>query len=205
MGTSRQMRRLADTLIDPIRVPVPADPEVLFDALVASVAAWRGREVVVVRETFPPHTASGLWVEGEEQDVIVVDRRAAVWHQIVILCHEVWHIHRREAERAAAGAAARPRLGWLRGGRTGGPSAASGRAGEARPVRGAAVPGRAVAARSDFSLAEEQEADRFGMLMGRRLRSRLESSEDPVYAPDGAAGDLAGRIGAALHYRGPRG
>ncbi len=45
MGTRKEMRRLADALVDPIRVPVPADPEVLFEALVASVSAWRGRAV----------------------------------------------------------------------------------------------------------------------------------------------------------------
>ncbi|MER7489544.1 toxin [Streptomyces sp. NPDC126497] len=165
------MRRLADALIDPIRVAVPADPEVLFEALVASVSAWRGRDVVVHRAAFPPHTASGLWLEREGHDDVVVDERAAVWHQIVILCHEVWHMSRRRAE-------------------------AGGRPGPA-------------AARTDFSLAEEQEADRFGMLMGRRLRTWLEASTDSVYAAEGGAPgspqDLAGRIGAALNYRGTRG
>ncbi len=42
--------------------------------------------------------------------------------------------------------------------------------------------------------------------MGRRLRTWLEASEDSVYAARG--GDtqgLAGRIGAALNYRGTRG
>jgi hypothetical protein len=166
------MRRLADTLIDPIRVPVPADPEVLLEALVDSVSAWRGREVVVHRAAFPPHTASGLWLERETHDDVVVDRRAAVWHQIVIFCHEVWHMHRQ---------------------RPGAPSEADGE----RP--------RLVAARTDFSLAEEQEADRFGMLMGRRLRTWLESSADSVFAARGDdAQDLAGRIGAALDYRGTR-
>ncbi|MFF0787740.1 toxin [Streptomyces spiralis] len=172
------MRRLADILIDPIQVPVPADPEALFTALVDSVAAWRGRPVVVRREVFPPHTASGLWLEAETQDVVVVDRRAAVWHQIVIFCHEVWHMNRRDADAAGADAAA-------------GPS----------PV---GVP-RPVAARTDFSLADEQEADRFGMLMGGRLRDWLESAAEPASAADpGGDADLAGRIGAALNYRGTR-
>jgi hypothetical protein len=174
------MRRLADALIDPIRVPLPADPEVLFEALVESVAAWRGRELVVRRETFPPHTASGLWLEGADQDVVVVDRRAAVWHQIVILCHEVWHMSRRAAD--------------------------------APPVPGGAP--RPVAARTDFGLAEEQDADRFGMLMGRRLRTWLETPEETGYPgpdqgpdsdSDSDAAGLAGRIGAALNYRGPGG
>ncbi|MGW0816052.1 toxin [Streptomyces viridiviolaceus] len=168
------MRRLADALIDPIKVPIPADPETLFEALVESVTAWRGREIVVRRETFPPHTASGLWLEGETHDVIVVDRRAAVWHQIVILCHEVWHMNRRDTD--------------------------------APPAPDTAGAPRPAAARTDFSLAEEQEADRFGMLMGRRLRTWLETPEESVCAPRGDdAQGLAGRIGAALNYRGNRG
>ncbi|BDD71989.1 toxin [Streptomyces violaceoruber] len=175
MRTRKEMRRLADALIDPIEVAVPADPEVLFEALVASVSAWRGREVVVHRAAFPPHTASGLWLERESHDDVVVDERAAVWHQIVILCHEVWHMSRRRAEGGAE---------------------ADGRS-------------RAVAARSDFSLAEEQEADRFGMLMGSRLRTWLDASTDSVFAAEGGGPaspeSLAGRIGAALNYRGTTG
>ncbi|CAM5549787.1 hypothetical protein GCM10010261_05230 [Streptomyces pilosus] len=171
MRTRKEMRRLADALIDPIDVAVPADPDVLFDALVASVSAWRGREVVVHRAAFPPRTASGLWLEREGHDDVVVDERAAVWHQIVIFCHEVWHMNRREADREAG-----------------------------------AHPGP-VAARTDFSLAEEQEADRFGMLMGRRLRTWLETPTGPGETPragDGDPQDLAGRIGAALNYRGTK-
>jgi hypothetical protein len=165
----KEMRRLAGELIGPLRVPVPADPEALFDALVDSVSRWRGREVVVRREVFPPHTASGLWLEGDTQDIVVVDRRAAVWHQIVIFCHEVWHMHEQGGGTPAAGAG----------------------------------PVRRIAARSDFSLDEEQEADRFGMLMGGRLRPWLEAPADP--APGDGGQDIAGRIGAALNYRGPRG
>ncbi|MGW0337338.1 toxin [Streptomyces sp. NPDC003011] len=168
------MRRLAGALIGPMRVPVPADPEALFDALVDSVSRWRGREVVVRREVFPPHTASGLWLEGDTQDIVVVDRRAAVWHQIVIFCHEVWHMHQQGA---------------------GTPAAAT--AGDSRP--------RPVAARTDFSLDDEQEADRFGMLMGGRLRPWLEAPADSAPGPDDGGQDIAGRIGAALNYRGTRG
>ncbi|MGW0141408.1 toxin [Streptomyces calvus] len=172
MRTRKEMRRLADALIDPIQVAVPADPEVLFEALVASVSTWRGRDVVVHRASFPPHTASGLWLERDTHDDVVVDERAAVWHQIVIFCHEVWHMNRRDAD-AETGHGPRP-----------------------------------VAARTDFSLAEEQEADRFGMLMGRRLRTWLDASTDSVFAAEGGAPDdpqdLAGRIGAALNYRGTR-
>ncbi len=176
--TKKEMRRLAGALIDPMRVPVPADPEALFDALVDSVTRWRGREVVVRREVFPPHTASGLWLEGDTYDVIVIDKRAAAWHQIVIFSHEVWHMHRRTTRPG-------PTLTAERG---------------PRPV----------AARTDFSLADEQEADRFGMLMSGRLRPWLESAATADSAHDSAVADggthegVAGRIGAALNYRGTR-
>ncbi|MFI2639996.1 toxin [Streptomyces sp. NPDC018610] len=180
------MRRLADALIESIGVPVPADPETLFAALVDSVSAWRGRRVVVRREVFPPHTASGLWLEAETQDVVVVDRRAAVWHQIVIFCHEVWHMSRRDADAGAGGSA----------GPDGGADAGTAAAGAPRPV----------AARTDFSLADEQEADRFGMLMGGRLRTWLEEAPAQAAPAVETPGDegLAGRIGAALNYRGTR-
>lgn len=166
MRTNREMRRLADALIAPIRVPLPADPEALFQAVVDSAVQWRGRPIVVHREVFPPHTASGLWLERETHDDVIVDKRAAVWHQIVIFCHEVWHMHQQGD--TAAGS-------------------------------------RGAAARSDFTLADEQEADRFGMLMGRRLRTWLEAPANSVFAADGGdAQHLAGRIGAALNYRGTR-
>ncbi|MET9757761.1 toxin [Streptomyces sp. NPDC006372] len=165
MRTNREMRRLADALIGPVRVPVPADPEALFRAVVDSAVQWRGRPIVVHREIFPPHTASGLWLERETHDDVIVDKRAAVWHQIVIFCHEVWHMHQLRESTA----------------------------------------GRRAAARSDFTLADEQEADRFGMLMGRRLRTWLDASSDSVFATgEGADQDIAGRIGAALNYRGTR-
>ncbi|MEV0633940.1 toxin [Streptomyces sp. NPDC050619] len=162
------MRRLADVLIGPLRVPLPEDPEALFDALVDSVSRWRGREVVVRKEVFPPHTASGLWLEGDAHDIVVVDRRAAVWHQMVIFCHEVWHMHQQGTDAPVAAAD------------------------DGRP--------RPVAARTDFSLDDEQEADRFGMLMAGRLRPWLEATAGS--APGDGAQDLAGRIGAALNYRG---
>ncbi|MET8824857.1 toxin [Streptomyces sp. NPDC004610] len=170
MRTKKEMRRLADALIASLPAPVPDDPEALFAALVAAVGRWRGREVVLHREVFPPHTASGLWLNRDARDDIVVDRRAAVWHQIVIFCHEVWHMHR-----------------------------------EPHPASGDAP----AALRTDFSLADEQEADRFGMLMGQRLRTLLETETEAVREADpGGGGDgpggIAGRIGAALNYRGNR-
>lgn len=170
---SREMRKFADTLIDPIRVKLPADPEDVFGALVASVNQWRGRPVLVHRAPFPPHTATGLWLERDAYDDVIIEERAIGWHQIVILAHEVWHMKQ--------GDAAPPQ----------------------RP--GTGDKGQPAAARTDFVLAAEQEADQFGMLVGRRLRALLEATENSVLGagPEGSD-DLAGRIGAALNYRGTR-
>ncbi|MFD8371140.1 toxin [Streptomyces sp. NPDC059688] len=171
MGTRREMRRLADTLIGSMKVPaLPADPEALFDALVESAQEWRQRPLRVVLREFPPHTASGLWIEQEDRDIVIVDRRAPKWMQIVILCHELWHVHK----------------------------------GQSSPLHmlgGAAGDGsRPAAARTTLSEKHEREADRFGMLMGLELRPWLEASEHSVYCHEPTS--LAGRIGAALNYRG---
>ncbi|MGW3662009.1 toxin [Streptomyces sp. NPDC005141] len=167
------MRRLADALIDPIRVKLPADPEELFAALVTSVNEWRGREVLVHKAAFPPNTATGLWLERDTYDDVIIEERAALWHQVVIFGHEVWHMSQ----------------------------------GHAAPPHQLGVPqdSQPAAARTDFSLRAEQDADLFGMLLGRRLRALLEASDHSVLASgaDGA-GDLASRIGAALNYRGTR-
>ncbi|MEW1568604.1 toxin [Streptomyces sp. NPDC093509] len=167
------MRRFADALIDPIRVKLPADPEEVFDALVASVNQWRGREVFVHRASFPPHTATGLWLERDTYDDVIIEERAIGWHQIVILAHEVWHMKQGDA---------------------------------ALPHQLPAADGsRPAAARTDFVLAAEQEADQFGMLVGRRLRALLEATENSVLGAGAASpDDLANRIGAALNYRGTR-
>ncbi|MGW2612879.1 toxin [Streptomyces mirabilis] len=91
------MRRLADLLIAPIKVQVPADPETLFNALVESAIQWRGREICVHRARFPPDTATGLWLDRETHDDVIIEERAATWHQIVIFSHELWHMNRGDA------------------------------------------------------------------------------------------------------------
>ncbi|MFG2425002.1 toxin [Streptomyces sp. NPDC048448] len=165
------MRRFADLLIDPITVELPADPEELFNALVESAIQWRGRQINVYRACFPPDTATGLWLDRETHDDVIIEERAATWHQIVIFGHELWHM--------SCGDAVLPQ------------HLAVGHASQS------------VAARSDFSERVELEADRFGMLVGQRLRTWLEASADSMYAAESQGADsIAGRIGLALNYRG---
>ncbi|KUM97720.1 toxin [Streptomyces cellostaticus] len=180
MRTTRKMRRLANALIDPLRVPIPADPGELLDALVASASQWRGRPIVVHMANFPaPHTATtGLWIERDTRDDIIIEAGAPPWMKLVILGHELWHmadndssslaVHSENLFPSADGESSRP-----------------------------------AAARTRFLEIAEQRADLFGMLIGDRLRPWLKASPDSVYAAQtSCTNDLAGRIGAALNYRG---
>ncbi|MBX7550383.1 toxin [Streptomyces sp. NPDC004232] len=165
------MRRLASVLIDPVRVPVPADPNELLDALITSVSQWRGRRVQVHQKAFPAVLrATGMWMERADQDGtvadhIIIEEHAAAWHKLVIFGHEVWHMHKDEAIDPSALAAA---------------------------------------TRTDFVEAAEKEAETFGLLIVQRLRPWLQAAPDSVYAAQGGVDNLAGRIGAALNYRGTR-
>ncbi|WP_190014136.1 toxin [Streptomyces lucensis] len=179
MRTTRKMRRFANALIDPLRVPIPADPGDLLDALVESASRWRGRPIAVHLTNFPPHTcATGLWIERATRDDIVIEADAPPWMKLVILGHELWHMAEDDPAHQAAHSA-----GLLA------PAGADG----AQPS----------AARTRFLDAAEQRADLFGMLIGDRLRPWLNAAPDSVYAAQTSHNDdLAGRIGAALNYRG---
>ncbi|MEU5531898.1 toxin [Streptomyces sp. NPDC020362] len=180
MRTTRKMRRLANALIDPIRVPIPADPGDLLDALVASASEWRGRPIVVHMANFPaPHTATtGLWIERDTRDDIIIEAGAPPWMKLVILGHELWHMADNDSSSLATHS---ENLFPLADGEG------------TRPT----------AARTRFLEIAEQRADLFGMLIGDRLRPWLKASPDSVYAARTAnTSDLAGRIGAALNYRG---
>ncbi|KPI02205.1 hypothetical protein OK074_5389 [Actinobacteria bacterium OK074] len=187
MSTSRQRRRLADRFTAGLAdLPVPATPDVLFAALTRVAGEVRGREVVLLREIFPPQTASGLWLQLESQDILVVDERAAPWHQLVIFFHEVWHMLEDDC-----------------GMHTGDAHVA------ARVLNRRDDPGAAavsIAARTGFSTRAEQDAERFGLLMGQRLREWLHTGPAAPAPREPAPDSVATRIEAALGYcRTPRG
>ncbi|MBP2048697.1 hypothetical protein J2Z21_001622 [Streptomyces griseochromogenes] len=174
------MRRLADALIEPLRVPIPADPGELLQALVESASQWRGRPIVVHMANFPaPHTATtGLWIERDTRDDIIIEAGAPPWMKLVILGHELWHMADNDSSSLVAHSENPFPLADGEG---------------SQPT----------AARTRFLEIAEQRADLFGMLIGDRLRPWLKASPDSVYAAQTATtNDLAGRIGAALNYRG---
>lgn len=176
MNKSKEMRRLAERFTTDLALPMPADPDVLLRELTCLAARERGRKVVLRKEVFPPMTATGLWMETTTRDIIVIDQRAASWHQLVIFFHEVWHMLRGDCGMHLGDSAVAARL--------------------LTEDADLAAVATNVAARTTFDQQSEKDAERFGLLMRRRLTPWLEGLPDAI-ASDG----LAGRIGASLGHR----
>ncbi|GGV52599.1 hypothetical protein GCM10010293_65100 [Streptomyces griseoflavus] len=184
MGIGREMRRLCAELVAELTLPVPARPADLYAALCEGMSRRRGRPVLFRTAAFPPGTASGLWLDMAEQDLVVIEERTAPDHQLVILGHELWHMKAGHCGSHVAGAEVATRF--------------MGAVPDEEALRATVL---RVAARTRFDLAEEKEAEAFGLLLASRCRTLLSGSalRGPVQRDH-----LAGRIGASLGYLGPR-
>ncbi|MFB9518154.1 hypothetical protein [Streptomyces purpureus] len=176
------MRRLRDELVAGLTLPAPAAPADLYQALCDGMSRRRGRPVQYRMACFPPATASGLWLDMADQDLVVIEERTAPDHQLVILGHELWHMNAGHCSHHVDGAAVASRVLSDDADLT------------------AAV--RQVAARTQFDQAEENEAESFGLMLASKCRAWLTGST--LRGPARENG-LAGRIEASLGYRGPRG
>jgi hypothetical protein len=176
------MRRLCGELVGGIDLPAPAEPADLYSALCKGMSKHRGRPVRYRTASFPPGTASGLWLDMAEQDLVVIEERTAPDHQLVILGHELWHMKAGHCSHHVEGAAVAARL-----------------LSDEADLQATVLK---VAARTRFDQAEENEAESFGLLLGSKCRAWLAGSggRGPVRR-DG----LAGRIEASLGYRGSQG
>ena len=181
MRKGKERRLLIDQLVGEIDLPIPTDPDSLFTALLAIVSRIRGRHVELAKEEFPHRTASGLWLDLESYDLIVVDKRAVPVHQLAIFFHEVWHMLKGDCGHHVDGVAVAARM-------------VSDRADLTEAVR-------RVAARTEFSTGAEEDAEKFALLALTQSRVWLEGS------PDTGSMDrqkVAGRIGASLGHRRPQ-
>ncbi|MET7378473.1 toxin-antitoxin system, toxin component [Streptomyces sp. NPDC005526] len=190
------MRRLSDRLVASLQRSA-SDEASVFAALGHTLSQVRGRPVHLRGFAFPPHTASGLWVDRAEHDLIAYEEKTDPDHQLVIIGHEVWHmfqghcVHRTEHGPAASRARR---------------EAAAAVEELVRLVAGdddlAAVPPRHdaalhFAARADADHPDERDADRFGFRFATDVRTFLEdarTSADP--------GALSCRIRASMAHRG---
>ncbi|MBG0855510.1 toxin-antitoxin system, toxin component family protein [Streptomyces spinoverrucosus] len=153
----------------------PADVRELCRALCEAMTARRdGRPVELRFERFPDEIeVTGLWVEFQDFDLVIVEERAEALQQLVILGHELWHMHAGHGHRHVAGTAAAHALA------------------EAPGWKGGAV---AMAARNGSRRREEAEADDFGHRLAALFR--------PVLAGDHRADAALDPVQRSLGYRG---
>lgn len=161
------MRRLTARLDAALRVRPrpPTGIQQVCHAVCEEMSAQRGGRSVELRfERFPDELdVTGLWVEFHDFDLVIVEERAAALRQLVILGHELWHLHAGHGRHRPTGTAAAQAL-----------ATGPGRRG----------PALTVAARDGSRQREEAEADDFGHRPAAAFRP-LVSGEPGTGAPPG--------------------
>lgn len=170
MRTTRAMRKLASELLEGARLTPPADAGEIIGALCTAYAGRRGgeRKVDVHFTSFPPDTASGLWLELDDVDLIVVEQHTRPEHQLVIACHELWHLDEGTSDSVGPGMLVAARL-----------AGHPGRLAELLASEsGLEAVVRQAAARADQGDPDEIRAETFGLHLGNALRSYLPSPRE---------------------------
>ncbi|MEV5989572.1 toxin-antitoxin system, toxin component [Streptomyces sp. NPDC052051] len=182
---AKEQRKLATGLGAAVadKVDVPTAPHTLFTTLCDVMSERRGgRPVALLTRAFPEAMAdtTGLWLDLRDQDVIVVEENLPPDHQLVVLGHELWHMHAGHRGHdlgdaaVVARAALSDRIQW-------------------------AELARHIAARSRSSQEDELAAEGFGLLLGSHMTRWLATPDTRQL--DG----VARRIGASLGYTGLQG
>ncbi|MFD9335422.1 toxin-antitoxin system, toxin component [Streptomyces sp. NPDC060028] len=164
MRTTRAMRRLGCDLLAEARLTAPSEAGEIIGSVCAAYARRRGGRPVEFRfAVFPPDTASGLWLELTERDLLVIEERTRPEHQLVIACHELWHLDEGTCDRHGPGMAVAARLTERHG------SLAE----LLRSDAGLGTVVRQAAARADREDPAEIRAETFGLHLGKLLKPYL--------------------------------
>lgn len=160
----QEMVRLCDELYAGLGEPAPRDITELIDRIAVHLTAYRGdpgRPVRIVRRDFPQGLGivSGLWLDAETEDIIVVAKSTSPFHALVILGHEIWHMIKGHCGTYTLGAQVATRL-------IGDDVLTPADLDEAV---------RLVAARTHAAGGDEAEAEQYGRMLGRRFRHLLET------------------------------
>lgn len=158
------MRRSCAALVRDLDLPLPAEPQQVITALCARMEQRQGRAVHHRLVPFPPDTVSGLWVATDDAHYILCEERTSPWHQLLITCHEFWHM---EVDHQATGADQESHDRRL------------------YPSLDPETVSRIVARRTHCSAAEEQEADLFASLLMAKVSRWL--AEETWTVPDAEA------------------
>ncbi|MEU3981622.1 toxin-antitoxin system, toxin component family protein [Streptomyces sp. NPDC026672] len=150
----------------------PVGVRELCVALCEEMSTLRGGRPVELRfERFPDEIdVTGLWLEFADFDLVIVEERAEAVQQLVILGHELWHLHAGHRHHHRLGAEAARALA------------------DAPGLSDAAL---TVAARNGSRKSDEAEADDFGHRLATRFRSLvtgLAARPDPLQRAFGYRG-----------------
>ncbi|MEW2415978.1 toxin-antitoxin system, toxin component [Streptomyces sp. NPDC046866] len=166
MRTTRSMRKLGADLLAEVRRAAPGDAAGIVGSLCAAYGRRRGGRPVDFRFAgFPPDTASGLWLELPDRDLLVIEERTRPAHQLVIACHELWHLEEGTCDSHGPGMAVAARLAG-----PGGDLAQL-----LRPDGGLGSVVRQAAARADREDPAEIRAETFGLHLGKILKTFLQA------------------------------
>ncbi|MFJ4789686.1 toxin-antitoxin system, toxin component family protein [Streptomyces sp. NPDC088794] len=156
-GTRSGMRELTARLGAAVaaRPDPPTGVRELCRALCEEMSALRGGRPLDLRfERFPDEIeVTGLWVEFQDFDLVIVEERAEAVQQLVILGHELWHLHAAHGHHHVAGPVAAHALA------------------DRREWTDAAL---TVAARNGSRQSDEAEADDFGHRLAAAFRPMLD-------------------------------
>ncbi|MEW2121941.1 toxin [Streptomyces sp. NPDC005474] len=175
----------------------PARPEIVMREFCRAMSVRRGRPVQLAFRAFPDDLlVSGLRLDCGDHSVIVVEERTPPEAQLVILGHELWHEEQGDCNNHLAGLQADARA--LAPARV--PDALLTAA--AQILAAAEVPRSAllaVAARADSEHEHEVDAETFGLLFGREVRTWMTGryAQGPVTPTT-----VEGRIDLSLSNRG---
>ncbi|MEU6254242.1 toxin [Streptomyces sp. NPDC047043] len=176
----------------------PAEPRAVMDGFCRAMSVRTGRPIQLVFRAFPPDIpVSGLRLDCGDHSIIVVEEGTVPEAQLVILGHELWHEEHGSCD-----------------GHTPGPAAARALAPGQTPeslqrvarqiLAGTQVPREAwltAAARSVSADDHEVDAETFGLLFGREVRTWMTGryARGPV-----TPATVEGRINLSLSNRGGR-
>ncbi|MEU6138841.1 toxin [Streptomyces sp. NPDC047081] len=175
----------------------PAEPRAVMAEFCRAMSVRAGRPVQLVFRAFPPDLpVSGLRLEFADRSVVVVEENTVPEAQLVILGHELWHEEQGSCGAHALTTAARAHA-------PGQTPEVLRRAAE-RILATAEVPREAclaVAARSASADEHEADAETFGLLFGREVRTWMTGryARGPV-----TPATVEGRIDLSIGNRGGR-
>lgn len=180
------------------RIDRPAPPRVVMHEFCQAMAQRTGRPVQLLFRAFPADTpVSGMRLDLGGRSIIVVEEHVVPEAQLVILGHELWHEEQGDCGHHVAGMSAAARA------LTDKSAEAVHRAAE-QILTAEEVPREAlltVAARAEFAHDHEVDAETFGLLFGREVRTWMTGryAQSPVNPAT-----VEGRLNLSLLGRGGR-